>query len=119
MLDQLLSSQQGKEITANENFDAVSVASLFGRHATATSALTWGYYGGTINVSGTISVVADGAVTLTASTTNYVEATTAGVVSVNQTAFTSGRIPIRKIVTGTATVTSEIDSRAIQYAVQP
>lgn len=62
----------------NENFDAISGAAFGARRHAATTGLTWGYYGGRFNGV----TVADGTVTLTNSTTNYVVAhRTTGVVS--------------------------------------
>jgi hypothetical protein len=70
-----------KETTVNELFDAHSPASLFGRNADTTSALTWGYYGGKYRkADGTIVEVVSGTVSLTASATNYILETD-GVVS--------------------------------------
>lgn len=110
-LDTISSSQASKEVTANAMFDALSPASLFGRRATTTSALTWGFYGGKLSVDGVITSIVNGTVALTGSTTNYVEATRAGVVSANTTAFTAGRIPLYTVVTGVSTVTSYTDQR--------
>jgi hypothetical protein len=111
LLDLISSSQASKEVTANALFDACSPAALFGRRASTTAALTWGYYGGVMLVDGVPTAIANGTVALSASSTNYVEATRAGVVSKNTTGFTAGRIPLYKIVTGTATVTSYEDWR--------
>ena len=116
LLDLISSSQSQKEVTANALFDAGSMATLFGRRASTTSALTWGYYGGTLGVSGVLTSVANGTVALFASGTNYVESTTAGVVSVNSTAFTVGRIQLYTIVTGTSSVTSYTDQRAYGFS---
>jgi hypothetical protein len=110
-LDLISSSQAQKEITANALFDAASPAMLFGRRASTTAGLSWGYYGGTLNVSGTPTSISNGTVALTASATNYLEATAAGVVSANTSAFTAGRIPLYTIITGTSTVTSYGDKR--------
>jgi hypothetical protein len=110
-LDTISSSQSQKEVTSNALADAASPATAFGRRATTTTALTWGYYGANISVDGVLTQIANGTVALTASTTNYVEATRAGVVSKNTTAFTAGQIPLYQIVTGTATVTSYTDYR--------
>jgi hypothetical protein len=74
-------SQSSKEVTANGLFDAMSPNALFGRHDTATSALTWGYYGGKYRkADGTILTVANGTVALTDAATNYLLETD-GVVS--------------------------------------
>ena len=111
-LDTISSSQASKEVTANAMFDAASPSMTFGRRASTTSALTWGYYGGRFRDStGTRSNIANATIALTASATNYIEVTVAGVVSSNTTAFTAGRIPLYSVVTGTATVTSYVDER--------
>lgn len=111
-LDVISSSQAAKEVTANALFDAGSPATTFGRRASTTSALTWGYYGGRFRDStGARSTIANATLALTASTTNYVGATVAGVVSVNTTGFTAGSIPLYSIITGTASVTSYTDER--------
>jgi hypothetical protein len=111
-LDQILSTQSAKEATANAVMDAESPASLFGRHASACAALTWGYYGGTISVDGVLTQIANGSLSLTASTTCYVETDRTGAVSFNTTAFTAGRTPLYQITTGASTVTNYIDYRA-------
>ncbi len=112
LLDLISSSQAQKEVTANAMHDAASPAMLFGRRASTTSALTWGFYGGMMLVDGVLTAIANRTVALTASQTNYVEATRAGVVSKNTTAFTPGSIPLYTVVTGTATITSYTDDRA-------
>jgi len=110
--DPILQAQSGKETTANAMFDALSPASFFGRRASTSSGLTWGYYGGTMLVDGALTQIANGTLALSASTTNYVEITRAGVISKNTTAFTPGAIHLYTIVTGASTVTSYTDYRA-------
>lgn len=81
-LDTISASQAAKETTANQNFDALSPSSLFGRHATETSGLTWGYYGGKFRrENGTIASIANGTITLTNNATNYLYANGDGVVT--------------------------------------
>lgn len=111
-LDTISPNQAAKEATANAMLDAASPSMIFGRRASTTTALTWGYYGGRMLVDGVLTTIANGSVALTASTTNYVEATRAGVVSKNTTGFTAGQIALYTIVTGTATVTSYTDERS-------
>lgn len=118
-LDLLAQSQQGKEVTANALFDAASPGMLFGRRAAGCVALTWAYYGGVMLVSGTPTRINNGTLALSASSTLYVEATTTGVVSSNTTGWTSGRIPLYKINTGTAAASSYEDWRAMALAVMP
>lgn len=105
-----LQSGQSQITTINELMNALSQPTFGGRKQ-SSSGLSWDYYGGRIAVDGVSTAIANGTVTLTASTTNYVEATRAGVVSKNTTAFTPGSIALYKVVTGTATVTSYEDHR--------
>lgn len=120
ILDLISQSQASKEVTANAMFDAASPAMLFGRRASLCSGLNWYYYGGTMLVDGVLTSISNNAaaLVLTASTTNYVEATRAGVVSKNTTAFTPGSIPLYTVVTGASTVTSYTDQRAWVQPVQ-
>jgi hypothetical protein len=111
-LDSITTAQSQKEATANQLFDAMSPAGLFGRHASACTDLTWGYYGGWMLVDGVLTEIANGTLALSASSTNYIEATRAGVVSKNTTGFTAGSIPLYVIATGTSTVSSYDDQRA-------
>ena len=113
-LDLIAQSQASKEVTANALFDAGSPATLFGRRASLCSGLNWFYYGGMMLVDGVLTTIANNAaaLALTASATNYVEVTRAGVVSKNTTGFTPGSIPLYTVVTDASTVTSYTDQRA-------
>jgi hypothetical protein len=101
----------GATVQANGLFDAASQAMLFARNSQTSTALTWGFYGGMLNIDGTLTRIANGTVALTASQTNFVEATRAGVVSANTTAFTAGRIPLYQVTAGAVTVTNYLDLR--------
>ncbi len=114
---QIQVNQSQKEVTANEAFVALGPAGLFGRKYTTTNALTWGYYGGIMLVDGVLTSIADGTVTLTGSTTNYIEATRTGAVSVNTTGFTAGRIPLYQVTTNATGVTSYVDYRVTNFPV--
>lgn len=109
-LTQLTAGQAGKEATVNELNNALSPAALFGRRQ-SSSGLSWDYFGGRFLVDGVSTTVANGTVALTASATNYVEATRAGVVSKNTTGFTAGSIALYKVVAGASTVSSYEDHR--------
>ena len=111
LLDLVSASQASKEVTVNALADAASPAMIFGRRASTCVGLTWGYYGGRMLVDGVLTAIANGTLALSASTTNYVEATRAGVVSKNTTGFTAGQIPLYTIVTGASAVTSYTDER--------
>ncbi len=114
LLDLIAQSQASKEVTANALADAGSPATLFGRRASLCSGLNWFYYGGSMVVDGVLTAIANNAaaLVLSASTTNYIEASRAGVVSKNTTGFTPGAIPLYTAITGASTVTSYTDHRA-------
>ena len=89
----------------------------FDEDGASTTGLTWGYKQGALRNNNLITVVAAGSVSLTASTTNYVEVDSSGSMSVNQSGFTPGRIPVREVVTGTSSITTSTDRRAVfQFA---
>jgi hypothetical protein len=71
-IDLILSDQAQKEITANAALNAASPAMLYARRATATSGLTWGYYGGRWAGAVGDGLISNSQLTLTASTTNYI-----------------------------------------------
>lgn len=120
-LDTILTAQSQKEVTANSVDDAESPASFGGRHASACTGLTWGYYGGRYRDGSNVTqLLANGTIALSASATNYVEFNkTTGLVTANTSAFTSGRTPLYIAVVGTATVTSYTDQRIITFATFP
>jgi hypothetical protein len=97
----------------NELFDAGSQTLIGGRNAATTSLLTWGFIGGRINGNN----VANGTVTLTASSTNYVVmAKATGVVSVSTATTnwndTTNYWRLYSVVTNSTTPTSYTDERA-------
>lgn len=100
---------------ANGLFDAVSPASLFGYNYATTTGLTFGYHGGKMLISGVITTIANGTLSLSASSTNYIEAhPDTGSVSKNTTAFTAGYLPIAVATTNTTAIvpsTGFVDSR--------
>jgi hypothetical protein len=110
-LDTITSTQDQKEVTANNMAEAESPAALFGCRPSTTTGLTFGYYGGVMIVDGVVTAISSGTVLLTTATTNYVESTTAGVVSTNTTSFTAGRIPLYTIVTGASTISTVTPAR--------
>lgn len=113
-----ISQQQAYRVTSiNENFEAVSVAGMFGVRREATVALAFAYYGGLMLSDGAFSTIANGTVSLTASATNYIERTRAGIVSKNTTAFTAGLIPLYTAVTSTSGITTLTDYRDFGRAV--
>lgn len=115
-LTELSDRQRNKSVTINENFEAVSPAGLFGIDHANTSALDLGIFGGRLWDGSADTLLADVTKALTASATNYVEATTAGVVSVNTSAFTAGRIKLYTITTTASGIDVVTDYR--QFVLQ-
>lgn len=116
-LDLISPSQASKEVTANALFDAMSANAIFGRRASTTAGLTWGYYGGAYQHDDlTVAVLANGTIALTASATNYLY-NVDGVVT-KATAAPSGwpgplssGIALYEVVTDATGVTSYTDYR--------
>ncbi|MBP0714805.1 hypothetical protein ABXK61_15975 [Burkholderia sola] len=115
-IDQISSTQANKELTMNALTDAASPAMIWGRHASATFGLTWGYYGGRfVDSTGTAHAIANGAITLGASTTTYIYAdNVTGAVSSNMTGFPAGKVPLYSVVTGASAISSWLDYRSYQ-----
>lgn len=118
-LDLVLPSQASKEVTVNAALDSMSPASVYGRRSSTCSGLTWGFFGGNVTLSGgSMSQIANGTLTLTASATNYIVANkSTGAVSFS-TATTNWNGSanywrLYSVVVGSATVTSYTDSREL------
>lgn len=117
-LQTLTSTQASPEVPINENSVTLAAAALFGVRQVATTGLVFGFNGGWFNGQ----TVADGTITLTASTTNYVVATrAAGVVSTATTTTnwndTITYVRLYSVVTGASSITSYVDYRQ-GYGVQ-
>lgn len=116
-LPTLSATQAGKETYVNGVFDAMSQGATYGRNQLTCTGLTWGYFGGNvIKTDGTMTQIANGTLTLTASTTNYIVAlkSSGAVSSATATTNWNDRANywrLYSVVTGTATVTSWTDSR--------
>ena len=119
-LDTIAASAAGKETIANALFDAGSPATIGGRHASTTSGLTWGYYGGMVNTGGSPIAwerIDNGTLLLTGNATNYVELDpSTGVVSKNTVGFTSGSCPLYIVTTNASVVTNYLDYRRVALA---
>lgn len=101
-------------ITDERNINAAKQSSQitdFSNAAGTTTGLTYGYNAGTIRSAATTVGVAAGTIALAANTTNHVEVSGAGVVSVNSTGFTAGRFPMATVLTGASTITTITDRR--------
>lgn len=77
----------------------------------AHSSLSFAYGIGIVRADNVVTQVAGGTVTLTDDTINYVEVTTAGVVSANATGYTSGSIPLYTVITASGAISTVQDDR--------
>ncbi len=118
LLDLLSQSQAQKEVSANALFDAMSQGAVFGRRASTTTGLTWGYYGGTFIYNGVPTALANGTLALTGSATNYILRSGGGAIAVTTTKpqnwpgpLINGSIALYEVVTGSSTITSYTDYR--------
>lgn len=112
-LDQVSQTAIQREVTTNSLFDAASPATVFGRRASTCAALAFGYYGGRFNGTS----VANGTVSATDSTTNYVVAhrsTLAVTISTATTNWNDAGTYMRlyKLVASGGAITSYEDHRA-------
>lgn len=121
-LAQISANQSQKEVTANENFGAVSPSGAFGKKHTTTTlsgGLTFGFYGGILNIDGTLTAVSDGTVALTTNATNYVQMDRVGTVTSTTGGFQPGYIPLHEIVTNASSAISSYADRRLWAAPPP
>ena len=117
-LQQLNSAQASPEVPINENFETLSGLSVYGKRQPVTTGLTWGYYGGTWGGN----TLADGTLTLTASSSNYVVVKRADGTISTSTATTNwtdvaNYARVFKLTTSGSVVTAVEDNRAGLYGI--
>jgi hypothetical protein len=114
-LTDLIAGQLQPEVTINGDLNILDAAlgapAGFAWNPATSAALTFGYFGGTVYENGAPVTVAAGTIAMVASTTNYVQRTNQGVVSVNQTGFTQGYVPMATVVTNAGAIIQVTDSR--------
>lgn len=110
-LQTAVAAQANKEVPYNENFETVSAAGIYGRRQPAESGLVWGYYGGLYNAN----TIADGTVTLTNTSDNYVVVLrSTGVVSTSTSSANSTNplyAKLYKVTCAGGVVTAVVDQR--------
>ena len=106
---------QGSQVAkANALFSDLAHAATYSQDVANCSGLAIALFDGWINIAGVRTAISAYTATLTASATNYIEAhPDTGAVTRNTSAFTPGYIPLHKVVTGTATVTTWEDQRIL------
>jgi len=96
-LDTIAVANAQQAVTANALFDAMSAAALFGRRASTTSALNWGYYGGKVLIDGAPTEWPDssevGTIALTDAKTQYLELHRVSAATFSVTGFTVSATP--------------------------
>lgn len=102
----------------DDRFNALKTAvndgtgALFQYDEDASADLDFAYNAGRVrNAVGTVTLVSAGTIALSASSTNYIEVSTSGVVSKNTTAFDAAKKPLYAVVTDGSSVTSVTDYR--------
>lgn len=118
-LNQVSMNQLQKEVTINENFEALSPVGIFANRGNHNG-LTFNYYGGNYQkADGTQGTIADGSIALSDGSTNYVYFDlTTELVAKNTTGFTTGNFPIATVITASGVITSITNKRVFAlYAV--
>jgi hypothetical protein len=78
-----------------------------------TTGLTWGWKAGVLRVADTTYAISASTISLTSSSTNYVELDPSDqTVKKNTSSFTAGRVPLRQITTDGSAQTGSVDKRA-------
>lgn len=83
----------------------------FSQNPTWTRGLRFAMRGGRVRNDTAVTEIGAGAIDLADSATNYIELTPAGSVTVNQTSFTPGRIPLYTVATSAGAVRAVTDCR--------
>lgn len=116
LIDQIDFSSSQKEVIHNRSINAESAASVYGIKTLVALSLV--VYGGPIDVAGVPTILANQTVALTNNATNYVYATSAGVVTVTTVApagwpgpLGSSAMALYTIVTSGGTYSSIVDWR--------
>lgn len=113
-------SQTNQTAKANSLFDAVFSTAVYALRAATTTGLTLGWHGGKIFINGVVTPIAeDQTISLSASATNYLMIhPLTGVVSKNTTGYAPGYWRMGRAVTGSASITTWYDDRALNFGKQ-
>jgi hypothetical protein len=118
ILDVLYGGSLGIAATAADVDSLAKGGGAFTWNADATT-LNFTYGIGRFHNGKTAVTVAGGTIALSASATNYVEVDRAGTVSKNTTAFTSGRLPLYVVVTGSSTISTVVSAKTLLTLIGP
>lgn len=118
-LDTLPVGGSSQETRVNDLADALSPVAAFGRRASTTSALNWGYYGtARYYINATATPAANGTRSLTASSTRFVSLSRALALTEVATAFDADKLALAKVVTSASAQTSYEDHRDTHHLVR-
>lgn len=117
-MQELTEAQANPEVVLNENFETLEHQSVYGKRQPTTTGLTWGYYGGRWGGA----AIADGTLSLSASSTNYVVVLrSSGAISVSATNTnwnnTTDYARVYLITTSASAVSTVQDHRVGPYGV--
>lgn len=117
-MQNIAANQSSAEVPINENFLNVLWAELFAHNPLTTTGLIWGCVGGQFPINGLMTAIAAGTVALTASSTNYVGLSQAGVMVNTATTRNPLHVPLFTVVTDAIKVTSYTDTRSARQLQQ-
>jgi len=103
----------GTEVNESLRRVDAGIMNQWAQKRSTTTGLTYGYHGGPVPTSGSLSIIADGTIALTGSATNYVEHDAAGTVTVNLSGFSVGKTPMAEIATNAGAIISVTDRRML------
>jgi hypothetical protein len=111
-LDSLPVGGSGQETRVNDLVDALSPPASFGRRASTSSALNWGFYGTPrYYINATATAAANGTRSITASATRFVSLSRALALTEVATAFDADKLALAKVVSSASALTSWEDHR--------
>lgn len=110
LLNDILAAIAGGSIgiqSAAKDVDSLCLGGgAFSYDQSTSTGLTFGYDGGLVYLGNSVLPVSAGTIVLAASSTNYIETDRTGTIYTNNSAFTSGRLPLYVVVTGTSSISS-------------
>jgi len=106
-----MASGDNIEAHINALTDQTSATQFLSRNYETSTGLTWGYIGGYTHRAGAFTSIANGTVTLTGSTTNYVEYDPYAGTVTNSTSRTANKVLLYTVATSSTAATSWTDYR--------
>lgn len=80
-------------------YNSIELMEDYNEDSGTTTGLTWGYTSGEVRYDNVVTSSPAGTLSLTDNATNYIEVNSVGVLSSNTTGFSSGKLPLRVVIT--------------------